>query len=267
MAKVMTENRELCEIKCEPYKKMIKEATDRETQVLESIKKTPAGVEYQKLNLCDEMIGVATYYIQINALTVELVNTKDNEALNNARKMLYKAIIYLEEVVSNVVDALQSDMEEKLASISNASVEKRFYLIRKLGLCIDILIEAFGDNSKWKESFVELQGRFATVAKNLLDLKKATKDYFDPNSPDYETSVLYIRLIRKLYDQSATAYRDRYELATHRIDDMRIAILFLSGARRVAIALGEAEEAEEIKKKAGVWKQKVEADQKRGVAK
>ena len=267
MAKVMTENRELCEIKCEPYKKMIKEATDRETQVLESIKKTPAGVEYQKLNLCDEMIGVATYYIQINALTVELVNTKDNEALNNARKMLYKAIIYLEEVVSNVVDALQSDMEEKLASISNASVEKRFYLIRKLGLCIDILIEAFGDNSKWKESFVELQGRFATVAKNLLDLKKATKDYFDPNSPDYETSVLYIRLIRKLYDQSATAYRDRYELATHRIDDMRIAILFLSGARRVAIALGEAEEAEEIKKKAGVWRQKVEADQKRGVAK
>ena len=191
MAKVMTENRELCEIKCEPYKKMIKEATDRETQVLESIKKTPAGVEYQKLNLCDEMIGVATYYIQINALTVELVNTKDNEALNNARKMLYKAIIYLEEVVSNVVDALQSDMEEKLASISNASVEKRFYLIRKLGLCIDILIEAFGDNSKWKESFVELQGRFATVAKNLLDLKKATKDYFDPNSPDYETSALF----------------------------------------------------------------------------
>ena len=267
MAKVMTENRELCEIKCEPYKKMIKEATDREAQVLESIKKTPAGGEYQKLNLCDEMIGVATYYIQINALTVELVNTKDNEALNNARKMLYKAIIYLEEVVSNVVDALQSDMEKKLASISNASVEKRFYLIRKLGLCIDILIEAFGDNSKWKESFVELQGRFATVAKNLLDLKKATKDYFDPNSPDYETSVLYIRLIRKLYDQSATAYRDRYELATHRIDDMRIAILFLSGARRVAIALGEAEEAEEIKKKAGVWKQEVEADQKRGVAK
>ena len=112
-----------------------------------------------------------------------------------------------------------------------------------------------------------MQGRFATVAKNLLDLKKATKDYFDPNSPDYETSVLYTRLIRKLYDQSATAYRDRYELATHRIDDMRIAILFLSGARRVAIALGEAEEAEEIKKKAGVWKQKVEADQKRGVAK
>ena len=263
----MTENRELCEIKCEPYKTMIKEATERETKALEAIKKEAAGAEYKKLDLCDEMIGIATYYIQINGLTVELVNTKDNEALNNARKMLYKAIIYLEEVVSNTVDALQTDMEEKLAAIANASVEKRFYLIRKLGLCIDILIEAFGENSKWKESFVELQGRFATVAKNLLDLKKAAKDYFDPNSPDYDNSVLYIRLIRKLYDQSATAYRDRYELSTHRIDDMRMAIQFLSGGRRVAIALGEAEAAEEIKKKAGVWKQKVEIDQTKGIAK
>ena len=267
MAKVMTENRELCEIKCEPYKKMIKEATERENQVLAAISKDATGAEYKKLDLCDEMIGVATYYIQINALTVELVNTKDNEALNNARKMLYKAIIYLEEVVSATVDATIADLEEKLATIENASVEKRFYLIRKLGLCIDLLIEAFGENSKWKESFVELRGRFATVAKNLLDLKKATKDYFDPNSPDYDNSVLYIRLIRKLYDQSATAYRDKYELASHRIDDMRMAIQFLSGARRVAIALGDSEEAEEIKKKAGVWKQKVEADQKRGIAK
>ena len=267
MSRVKTENRELCEIKCEPYKNMIKEALEREKGVLASIEKSPAGAAYKKLNLCDEMIGCATYYIQINNLTVELVNTKDNDALNNARKMLYKAIIYLEEIVSNTVDALQSDMEEKLASISEAPVDKRFNLIRKLGLAISLLIDAFGDNSKWKESFVELQGRFATVAKNLLDLKQASKDYFDPNSPNYDNSVLYIRLIRKLYDQSATAYRDRYELATHRIDDMRMAILFLSGGRRVAIALGESEDAEEIKKKAGVWKQKVEADQKKGIAK
>ena len=267
MSRVKTENRELCEIKCESYKKMISEAFEREKEVLASIEKNPAGMAYKKLNLCDEMIGCATYYIQINNLTVELVNTKDNEALNNARKMLYKAIIYLEEIVSNVIDATQTDMEPKLATISEAPVEKRFNLVRKLGLAISLLIDAFGDNSKWKESFVELQGRFATVTKNLLDLKKASKDYFDPNSPDYDNSVLYIRLIRKLYDQSATAYRDRYELATHRIDDMRNAILFLSGGRRVAIALGESEDAEEIKKKAGVWKQKVEADQKKGIAK
>ena len=266
MAKVMTENRELCEIKCVPYKTMLREALERERGVLASIESDAAQAPYKRLDLCDEMIGCATYYITINNLTVEFVSTKDNEALNDARKILYKAIIYLEEVVSNFVDATTTDLEDRLAAIAEFSVERRFYLIRKLGFAIDLLIEAFGENSKWKMSFVELQGRYATVAKNLLDLKKATKDYFDPNSPDYDNSVMYIRLIRKLYDQSATAYRDRYELSTHRIDDMRMAIQFLSGARRVAIALGEAEDAEEIKKKAGVWKQKVEKDQKAGRA-
>ena len=267
MARVLTENRELCEMKCEPYRKMIAEALEREKETLASIEKEPAGAAYKRLNLCDEMFGCATYYISINGLTVELVNTKDNDALNDARKMLYKAIIYLEEIVTNVIDAVQSEMEDKLALISEAPIEKRFNLVRKLGLAISLLIDAFGDNTKWKMSFVELQGRFATVAKNLLDLKQACKDYFDPNSPNYDNSVLYVRLIRKLYDQSATAFRDKYELATHRIDDMRNAILFLSGARRIAIALGEAENAEEIKKKAGVWKQKVEADHKKGIAK
>ncbi|MCR4823305.1 MAG: hypothetical protein K5873_10610 [Treponema sp.] len=266
MSRVLNENRELCESKCEPYRKMINEALEREKKVLVSIERDPSGSAYKKLNLCDEMIGCATYYININNLTVELVNTKDNEALNDARKMIYKAIIYLEEIVSNTVDALQSDLEEKLAAISEAPIEKRFYLVRKLGLAISLLIDAFGDNTKWKWSFVEVNGRFATVAKNLLDLKQAAKDYFDPNAPDYDTSVLYVRLIRKLNDQSATAYRDRYELSTHRIDDMRLAIQYLSACRRVAIALGEADEAEEIKKKAGVWKQRFEADQKAGRA-
>ena len=96
MARVLNENREICEIKCEPYKRMIKEAFDREKETLASIEANPTGAAYKKLNLCDEMIGCATYYIMINNLTVELVNTKDNDALNEARKMLYKAIIYLE---------------------------------------------------------------------------------------------------------------------------------------------------------------------------
>ena len=267
MAKVMTENREICEIKCEPYRNMIKDALEREKMILATMTTSPADANYKKLDLCEEMIGCATYYITINNLTVELVNTKDNDALNDARKMLYKAIIYLEEIITNVVDSLQTDLEDKLATIAKFPIEKRFYLVRKLGLAIALLIDAFGDNTKWKWSFVELQGRFAVVAKNLIDLKQAAKDYFDPNSQNYDNSILYIRLIRKLYDQSATAYRDRYELSTHRIDDMRMAILFLSGGRRLAIALGEPEEAEEIKKKAGVWRLKVESDQKAGRAK
>jgi len=48
MARVMTENRELCEIKCEPYKKMISEAFEREKETLASIEANPAGAAYKK---------------------------------------------------------------------------------------------------------------------------------------------------------------------------------------------------------------------------
>jgi hypothetical protein len=180
--------------------------------------------------------------------------------------MIYKAVIYLEEIVSNVVDCPYSEIEPKLQTISNTPLEKRFYLVRKLGLVIQMLADAFGDNSKWKWSFVELRGRFAVVSKNLLDMKKASKDYYDPRSADYEDTVRYIRLLKKILDRSASEYRDRYELSTRRIDDMRMAINFLIALRRISMILGEKEDSEEIRKKAVVWKEKMENDQKTGAS-
>ncbi|HAO29814.1 MAG TPA: hypothetical protein DCQ43_00550, partial [Treponema sp.] len=76
--------------------------------------------------------------------------------------------------------------------------------------------------------------------------------------------VLYVRLIKKLIDQSAQDYRDKYELSSRRIDDMKMAINFLLALRRIAIVMNDKDEAEELKKKAAVWKGKMEADQKSG---
>ena len=100
------------------------------------------------------------------------------------------------------------------------------------------------------------------MAKNFIDMKQAAKDYFDPRAQDYDNTVLYVRLIRKLVDKSAMEYRDKYEVASRRIDDMRQAINFLIAERRIAMVLGDKDDAEEIRKKALVWKTKMEADQK-----
>ena len=97
-------------------------------------------------------------------------------------------------------------------------------------------------------------------------MKEASKDYFDPRAENYETTVLYIRLIIKLLNSSATGYRDRYELSTRRIDDMRDAIKYLLALRRIYVLLGNSEQAEEVKKKAIVWKDKMDADQKKGLS-
>ena len=71
-------------------------------------------------------------------------------------------------------------------------------------------------------------------------------------------------MVKKLLADSANRYRERYELSTRRLDDMRLAINYLSALYRVHIAISEKSEAEEIKKKATVWKDKMDNDRKKG---
>ena len=194
MSHITSENRADFFDKIKPIKAVIKESLEREKSMVATIRHDNSGVEYKKLILCEEMIYVATLYISINTYSLELLDVKNQDALNDARKSIYKAIIYLEEIVSNVVDCPYNELESKLATISNTPIEKRFYLIKKLGFVIQLLSDALGDNTKWKWSFVEIRGRYTAVAKNLVDMKAASKDYFDPSSANYDTTVLYVRL-------------------------------------------------------------------------
>lgn len=264
MAKLDSESREEFNAEADHYKKRINESLEKEKSMLTVMKNDSVGIEYKKLILAEEMIYIATLYVAINGSSMKILQIKNNDALNDARKTLYKAIIYLEEIVTNSINVAYSELSDNLAAISNTPIQKRYQLMQKLGLAIQMVIDGFGDNSKWKWSFVELQGRYAVVAKNLLDMKAAVKDYFDPNATNYEPTVLYVRLVKKLIEDSATAYRDRYELSTRRIDDINAGINFLLASRRIAVALGSSEEAEEIKKKAITWKKLMEADQKSG---
>lgn len=264
MAKVVTQARETYENMSQTYKDAIKKLNEKEKATILEIKKDSTTASYKKLQLVTDMMNIASQYIVINNLSQDILNTKNNDALNDARKALYKAIIYLEEIVSSIVDAPYSEYEERLAQIANTSVVERYYMVRKLGLSIQLVKDAFGDNSKWKMSFVELQSRYAVVSKNLMNMKLVGKGYFDPNIQDYDTIVMYARLVRKLLDDSATEYRDKYELASRRIDDIRNAINLLLAERRLLILIGEKDDAEEIKKKALVWKERMDADQKAG---
>ena len=266
MAKISEETRLHFAEVIKPYKEKITLTIEKEKTMLNGMHEGDVDLCFKKLLLCDDMIYVATLWMAQNSLSLKLMEVKNNDALNDARKVLYKAIIYLEEIVTNTIDIAYSDLypyHEKIASIT---IERRYEIIRKLGLAINLLKDAFGDNSKWKWSFVELEGRFCTVAKNIIDMKIAVKDYFDPRAEKYETTVLFIRLIIRLLNESATAYRDKYELSTRRIDDMRNGIKYLLALRKLYIAIGDSSNAEEVKKKALVWKDKMDADHKSGLS-
>ncbi len=263
MGKVSDVYRQIYSEKVSVYQQQIDALLTKEKNVLELLAKDPEGASYKRLLLVDEMLFLSTLYLAKHSLSVAVLNVKNEDALNDARKTLYKAVIYLEEVVTNYIDAPFSDYEDKVDMIANLPESKRYYLIRKMGLAIQMIIEAYGDNTKWRWTFVELEARFATVAKNILDLKKASKDGLDPHSEDYDETVYHLRLVKKLLAQAADRYREKYELSTGRIDDFRLAINYLLALRRIHIILNEREAAEEAKRKSEIWKEKMEKDHKK----
>ena len=244
---------------------MIQSLLKREQTVTQSIKKDShdaRGAAFKRLTLAEEMVFLASNYLIVSSVSQSMMKLRNEEALNDARKSLYKAVIYLEEVVSPLVDVPYSDYEEKLEEIIALDARRRYTIIRKIGLALQLLENAYGDNTKWKWAFVELEGRYAAVAKNIMDLKAAVANT-DPRSPDYEPTVYHLRLMKKLLQQAADRYREKYELSTNRIDDFKMGIHFLNSLKRIHGLLGERGDAETVKKKVEIWSAKLEVDMKK----
>lgn len=262
MARITETDRHAYHEKVKPYILMTRALLKTEKDLVQESKKNITEAPMTKLILTDEMLNLASNYMAINGISQAVLRVKNEEALNDARKSLYKSVIYLEEVVSNLIDAPFSDYEEKLKAIESFDQNQRYLLIRKMGLAIDMIEQAYGDNSKWRWTFVELEGRFAAIAKNILELKNVYTNT-DPQSPYYDSTVYHLRLVKKLLTQSADRYREKYELSTGQMLDFKTGISFLGALRRIHIILAESEESESIKKKLAIWKAKLDTDLKK----
>ncbi|MDR1836202.1 MAG: hypothetical protein LBQ89_00935 [Treponema sp.] len=262
MAKITDNDRHAYHEKAKPYLGIVKALLKTEKDLLLETKKNIDEAPLQKLTLADEMLNLASNYLAVNGISQAVLRVKNEEALNDARKSLYKAVIYLEETVSNYIDVPFSDYEDRLAAIEAFDQNQRYQLIRKMGLAIDLLEYAYGDNSKWRWTFVELEGRFAATAKNILDLRNVIKNS-SPESQFYDSTIYHLRLVKKLVAQSADRYREKYELSTGQMLDFKTGISFLGALRRLHIILSESEEAEAVKKKFNIWSAKLETDMKK----
>lgn len=259
------EQKALYSTRLEKYQNEIERLLTREKSIISLAKKDETTASYKLLVLVEDMIYLSTLYMAKQKLSLTILKSKNEDSLNDARKTLYKSIIYLEDIVSDYIDAPFSDYKDMVARIQSVSLKERYYLIRKLGLALDMLIDAYGDNTKWRWSFVELQARFASVAKNIVDMKDLIERGLDPYSPDYETAVFHMRLTKELLLQAANQYREKYEMATSAStsEDFRRAVMYLNALRRLHIILKEQSEAEEIKRKIDIWQEKLEKDAKR----
>jgi hypothetical protein len=262
MAKVSEAAKKKYSEKIKAYKKLVEDQLQKESQILLMIKNDDTGAAFKKLMLANEALNIVSYYVLMNELSLSLLGIKNEAFLNDGRKACFKALIYLEEVFTDYLDVPYSEYEEKLLEVSAFSDEERYNLIRKVGFSIESINQSFGEGSKWKWSFVDMNGRLACVAKNSMELKKIASG-MDPRNPGYQVRIKLLNLTRRLLQQAADDFRKKYELSTFRIDDFKRAISFLAALKRLSIILKRNSDVEALKKKIDIWKLKMDTDLKR----
>jgi hypothetical protein len=262
MGKITQEQRNRYFEKVKEHHKTIEAGLAKEKTLLDLLAREEAGAGYKRLKLANDVLDLCSWYLLVNTLSVSLLGIKNEEYLLEARKALVRSIKYLEDTVSAYLDAPFSDYEAKLDDIKDFDVEGRFRLLRKLGFTVQSLEDAFGENSKYSASFIEVWGKVATVGKNLVNLKTAVPD-MDFNSPVRPTVLSHLSLVKQLFQRCADKYREQYELYTHKVQDFRAAVIYLQALRRIHIVLAERDEAETLKRKVEIWSTKLEADLKK----
>jgi hypothetical protein len=262
MGKITQEQRNRYFEKVKEHRKTIEAGLAKEKILQDLLARDENGSGYKRLVLAEGALDLCSWYILVNTLSVSLLGIKNEDYLLEARKTLVRAVKYLEDTVSGYVDVPFSDYEEKLDAIKDFDADNRFRLLRKLCFAVNSLEDAFGENSKYSASFIELWGKVAAVGRNLINLKTAVPD-MDFSSPARATIMSHLGLVKQLFQRSADKYREQYELYTHKVQDFRAAVIFLQALRRLHIVLSERDEAETLKRKIEIWSTKLEADLKK----
>jgi len=238
-------------------------------QKAEEVKKRISVLEAKKdgrslvngVEVASFYIDLVTIYCAMTDLSLSLLGYKNESYLDVGRKSLYKAIILLEGIVSNVVDMPLGENYEKLKQLDGFPDEQRLKLMRKFGYTVSLLEDKYGKNSKWKWSFVEIGGRYAVVVKNLFDFR-SFQEKNDPGIEGFDARNDYLSLVKDLLTRTSKRYREKYELTDHLQDDMKKAIDHLRALKRIHILFNESVFVQNITKQIELWSQKYEADMK-----
>jgi hypothetical protein len=211
--------------------------------------------------IVSQLVDLVSIYCAMTDLSKNLLGYKNENFLDTGRKTLYKALIQLEGIVSNVIDLPLSENYELLSVLDSFSDADRLKLMKKIGYTVSLLQDRYGENSKWKWSFVEIEGRYAVVAKNMFNFR-LYQEKNDPNTEGFDERYDYLFLVKELLERSSNRYREKYELTNHSPEDMKKALDFLRALKRIHMLFNEKNEVQNVTKRIDLWSQKLEVDLK-----
>jgi len=207
---------------------------------------------YLRIDNANAYLNQISMYCGMNAISLELLEVKNSSFLEKGRLIIYEVLMNLEKIVTNYIDAPFADYEEFLAKIADVTDFDKLNLVKKLGFTIDLIIESFGKDSKWKWSFVELEARYSVIVKNLFDLKNYQK-LNDPREIGYKERKEHLKIIFQSMQLASQHYREKYEFTTKDIEDLKKAIDLQRGMFRIAQLANEVDRLENCKKQIDVW--------------
>ncbi|MDY6935240.1 MAG: hypothetical protein SVZ03_13585 [Spirochaetota bacterium] len=217
---------------------------------------------YYNLEIVLETIKIIMLYINISDVSIEMLHIKNEGFLNNARKEIYKVLQLMEEIVGSSIDHPLKENEEYIKKIDRVNPKQVLNIIQSIHNYVNTLIERFGESSKWKWSFVDIQGRVAVITKNIVNFSDLQK-YRDPRTEYYRERQDLLKLCKHSLNEAAKHYRNRYELSSQVPGDIIKSIDLLVFLRRINVLFGESDEAAKLKNTIDALKARMEAEEKK----
>jgi hypothetical protein len=265
MARITQEQRNRYFDKVKEYKVFIDGIIAHEKTIASLLSQDEAGAAFKRLHLAEEMLDLASWHLLINSVSVAFLGMKNDDILIDGRKIIMRALKYLEDVVTNRLDVPFSEYEKNLDEIREVDVISRYRLLRKFCFAIECFEAAFGENSKYNKGFNEIWGKLSALGKNMIDLRTVMTE-LDFNSSNRDSMKAHLAIVKDLFKRSADRYREEYELYSHKLSDFRIGIQYLSALRRIHASINERDEAEKMKRNIEVWNTKYETDSRKKAA-
>jgi hypothetical protein len=252
MAKITQKEREEYQGRIDLYKSKLDEINIKIKENNLGIVKDKTREPILRINNANLYLNLITLYCGMNELSVVLLGVKNTAYLEKARQLIYEAIMNIEKTVTNFLDVPFSEYAEYLNKINDLTDNDRLILIKKLGYSVDIVKENLGENTKWKWSFVEIEGRMAVITKNIFDMRRYQK-MNDPREIGFQERRAHLSIIQRLLLNSSQAYREKFELSTKDIEDLKKAIDFQKALLRISQIIGDSDKVENCKKQIEVW--------------
>jgi len=224
-------------------------------------RKTPNIESYYNLEIVSKLLKLLDIYVKMSDLSLEILSIKNEKFLNEGRKEFYKVLQMMEDIVGSDIERSLRDNDEGLAKIDKFNPKDILDIVKRINFSLETLKNRFGEGSKWKWSFVELQARVAVIAKNITNFSDVAK-LRDPRTEFFRERLDLMDICKEWLTEAAKQYRTKYEMAGKARDDLKKSIALLVALRKIYVLFGEDEEATKLKNTIDAAKQILASEDK-----